>query len=85
MANNIGTIGSALSRTIGDSTTITDATVIKALSGFIDVGFMGFDNDGTLGVCTSFTRDDQGKPTYVFRTCSLDTDIDVKTILSEDY
>lgn len=85
MANNIGTIGSALSRTIGDSTTITDATVIHALSGFIDVGFMGFDNDGTLGVCTSFTRDDQDKPIYVFRTCSLDTNIDIKTILSKDY
>ena len=85
MANNIGTINTALSRTIGNTTTITDGTAVTAISGFVDVGFIGFDNNGTLGICTSFTRDDQGNPIYVFRTCSLDTEIDIQTILGEEY
>lgn len=85
MANNIGTISTTLSRTIGGSTTITNAAAITALSGFVDVGFMGFDNDGTMGVCTSFTRDQQDNPTYVFRTCSLNTEIDIQSILSGSY
>lgn len=85
MANNIGTISTTLSRTIGNTTTITDTAAITALSGFVDVGFMGFDNDGTMGVCTNFTRDDNDNPIYVFRTCSLNTEIDVQTILGRSY
>lgn len=86
MANNIGTISTTkLSRTIGNSTTITDASQLTAISGFVDVGFMGFDTDGTMGVCTSFTRDQQDNPTYIFRTCSLNTEIDIQNILSQSY
>ena len=85
MANNIGTISSTLSRTIGNTTTITDPLAINAVSGFVDVGFIGFDNDGTMGVCTSFTRDQQDNPIYVFRTCSLNTEIDIQSILGESY
>ena len=86
MANNIGTISTTkLSRTIGNSTTITDASQLTAISGFVDVGFMGFDADGTMGVCTSFTRDQQDNPTYIFRTCSLNTEIDIQHILSQSY
>ena len=86
MANNIGTISTTkLSRTIGDTTTITDASQLVAVSGFVDVGFMGFDEDGTMGVCTSFTRDQQDNPTYIFRTCSLNTEIDIQNVLSQSY
>ena len=85
MANNVGTISTLLSRTIGNTTTITDGSVLTAVSGYTDVGFIAFDNNGTMGVCTSFTRDQQGNPTYVFRTCSLNTEIDVQTILSQNY
>ena len=85
MANNIGTVSTTLSRTIGQTTTITDATQITAVSGFADVGFIAFDNDGTMGVCTSFTRDAQDTPTYVFRTCSINTEIDVQSILNQSY
>lgn len=85
MANNIGTVSTTLSRTIGNTISITDATQITAVSGYADVGFIAFDNDGTMGVCTSFTRDQGGNPTYVFRTCSLNTEIDVQTILSQSY
>jgi hypothetical protein len=85
MANNIGTVSTTLSRTIGDTTTITNGEYINAVSGFADVGFIGFDNNGTMGVCTSFTRDSQQQPIYVFRTCSLNTEIDIQSILSESY
>lgn len=85
MANNIGTISTTLSRTIGNTTTITNGAAITVVSGFADVGFIAFDNDGTMGVCTSFTRDQQDNPIYVFRTCSLNTEIDVQSILSEEY
>lgn len=86
MANNIGTIGTVkLSRTIGGTITITDASLVTAMSGFVDVGFIGFDTDGTMGVCTSFTRDQQDNPNYIFRTCSLDTQIDIQNILAQRY
>lgn len=85
MSNNIGTISTTLSRTIGNTITVTNSSQITALSGFVDVGFIAFDNDGTMGVCTSFTRDAQDNPIYVFRTCSLDTEIDIQAILSRSY
>ena len=85
MANNIGTVSSTLSRTIGNTISITNPAQITAVSGYVDVGFIGFDSDGTMGVCTSFTRDQGGNPTYVFRTCSLNTEIDVYNILSQSY
>lgn len=85
MANNIGTVSTTLSRTIGQTTTITDGTAITAVSGFADVGFIAFDNDGTMGVCTSFTRDQQDNPIYVFRTCSLNTEIDIQSMLGQSY
>lgn len=85
MANNIGVTSTTLSRTIGNSTTITDASTVTAITGFVDVGFMVFDNSGTMGVCTSFTRDSQDNPIYVFRTCSLNTEIDIQSILSQSY
>lgn len=85
MANNIGTVNKSLPRVIGETITIDNINDINAVSGFPDIGFIGFDNNGTMGVCTSFTRDEQDQPVYVFRTCSLDTQIDIKTILSKDY
>ena len=85
MANNIGTVSTPLVRTIGATTTITNGENINAVSGFADVGFIGFDNNGTMGVCTSFTRDSSDNPIYVFRTCSLDTEIDIQNILSQSY
>lgn len=85
MANNIGTVSTTLSRTIGQTTTITNAANINAVSGFADVGFIAFDSDGTMGVCTSFTRDQQDNPIYVFRTCSLNTEIDIQSILGQSY
>lgn len=85
MANNIGTINSTLPRVIGNSVTITDGSLITTVSGYADIGFIVFDNDGTMGVCTSFTRDENDEPIYTFRTCSLNTEIDIQSILSEKY
>ena len=85
MANNIGVTSATLSRTIGNITTITDPTAVTAITGYVDVGFMVFDNYGTMGICTSFTRDQQDNPNYSFRTCSLNTEIDIQNILSQSY
>ncbi len=85
MINNIGTISTTLPRTIGNTITVTDVSTITIVSGFIDVGFIVFDNDGTIAVCTSFTRDAQDNPIYVFRTQSLNTEIDIYDILSQNY
>lgn len=85
MANNIGTVSTTLSRTIGDTTIVTDGSLITAVSGFADIGFIAFDNDGTMGICTSFTRDENDNPIYVFRTCTLNTEIDTQSILNESY
>ncbi len=85
MANNIGVTSTILARTIGDITTITNASTITAISGYVDVGFMVFDNNGTMGICTSFTRDQEDNPNYVFRTCSLNTEIDIQSILLQSY
>lgn len=85
MSNNIGVTSTTLSRTIGNNTIINGAGTITALAGYIDVGFMVFDGDGTMGICTSFTRDANDQPVYTFRTCSLNTEIDVQNILSQSY
>ena len=85
MANNIGVTSATLSRTIGNTITVTDPSTVNAISGYVDVGFLVFDGNGTMGICTSFTRDSQDNPSYVFRTCSLDTDIDIQAVLSQSY
>lgn len=85
MANNIGTISATLSRTIGETITVTDGSLVTSVSGYVDVGFIAFDNDGTMGVCTSFERDENDEPIYIFRTCTLNTEIDVQNILSQNY
>lgn len=85
MANNIGTISTTLSRTIGETITVTDGSLLTSVSGYVDVGFIAFDNDGTMGVCTSFERDENDEPIYIFRTCTLNTEIDVQNILSQNY
>lgn len=86
MENNIGVTSVTLSRIIGDISTITDGTAITAISGFVDVGFIVFDGDGTMGVCTAFTRSEEDdSPIYTFRTCTLNTEIDVQTMLSKSY
>lgn len=85
MANNVGTISVTLPRTIGNTISVTNASQITTVSGYADVGFIVFDNDGTMGVCISFTRDANDNPIYVFRTCSLNTEIDVQNILSQSY
>lgn len=45
----------------------------------------GFDNDGTMGVCTNFSRDENDRPVFTFRTMSLDTDVDITNLLNQRY
>ena len=87
MNNNVGVISLPikLSRTIGDTLQITDPSSINTITGAVDIGFIAFDTDGTMGVCTTLSRDEHDNPIYTFRTVSLNTEIDITYLLSQDY
>lgn len=88
MANNIGITSLKLPRVIGevvDYDTTDEWTSVTMISGQLDLGCIIFDNDGTMGICSTFARDDNGNPIYGIRTSSLNTQIDVTAILSKSY
>lgn len=88
MANNVGITTLALPRTIGstvDYDTTDEWTSVTMISGDLDLGAIIFDNNGTMGVCSKFSRDTNNNPIYTIRTCTLDTQIDVTNILSQSY
>lgn len=85
MSNNVGWINEKLPRKVGVETTITDPSIIDKISGSLDLGFIVYDDDGTMGVCSEFTRDETGEPTYKIKTVSLNTEIDIVAILRKSY
>lgn len=88
MANNIGITTENLPRVIGqtmDFDTTGEWNSITMLSGQLDLGAILFDEKGTMGVCSSFNRDKNNNPIYTIRTTTLDTQIDIQTILGKSY
>lgn len=88
MANNIGITTESLPRTIGqtiDFDTTDEWSSITMFSGQLDLGAIVFDENGTMGVCSEFNRDENNNPIYTIRTTTLDTQIDVQAILSKRY
>ena len=88
MANNVGITTENLPRTIAqtmDFDTTGEWNSITMISGQLDLGAIIFDENGTMGVCSSFTRDENNNPIYTIRTMTLDTQIDVQTILGKSY
>lgn len=88
MANNVGITSEKLPRTIGDTMefdTTSELTSITLITGEMDLGCMIFDEDGTMGVCTGFRRDSNNNPIYTIQTTTLNTEIDVQSILSKSY
>lgn len=88
MSNNIGITTESLPRTIGqtmDFDTTGEWSSITMFSGQLDLGAIIFDENGTMGVCSDFTRDENNNPIYTIRTMTLDTQIDVQTILGKSY
>lgn len=88
MNNNIGTTSYTLPRIIGNIMNFDDPlelASISVISGELSLGFLLFDNDGTMGVCTKITYDSENNPTYEFRTSTLNAEIDVQNILSQSY
>mgnify|MGYP001851193221 CR=1 FL=1 len=88
MANNIGITTENLPRTIGqtmDFDTTGEWNSITMISGQLDLGAIIFDENGTMGVCSGFTRDENNNPIYTIRTMTLDTQIDVQAILGKSY
>lgn len=88
MSNNIGITSETLPRVIGqtmDFDTTGEWNSITMISGQLDLGAIIFDNDGTMGVCSEFTRDENNNPIYTIKTTTLNTQIDVQTILGKSY
>jgi len=88
MANNIGITSETLPRVIGqtmDFDTTGEWNSITMISGQLDLGAIIFDENGTMGVCSNFTRDDSNNPIYTIRTTTLNTQIDIQTILGKSY
>lgn len=88
MSNNIGITTESLPRTIGqtmDFDTTGEWSSITMFAGQLDLGAIIFDENGTMGVCSDFTRDENNNPIYTIRTMTLDTQIDVQTILGKSY
>lgn len=88
MSNNIGITAETLPRTIGQTVefdTTGEWNSITMISGQLDLGAIIFDEDGTMGVCSKFTRDENNNPIYTVRTTTLNTQIDVQAILGKSY
>ena len=88
MANNIGTTTQTFSRTIGDTTIISDPlneSLISMISGQLGIGAMIFDGTGTMGICTAFSLNANQRYDYSFRTSSLNTEIDIHALLGKSY
>lgn len=88
MANNIGVTSLKLPRVIGETVdydTTNEWTSVTMITGDLDLGCIIFDNDGTMGICSGFRRDDSNNPIYTIRTSTLNTQIDVNNILSQSY
>lgn len=88
MSNNIGITTESLPRVIGqtiDFDTTGEWNSITMISGQLDLGAIIFDENGTMGVCSNFSRDDNNNPIYTIRTTTLDTQIDIQTILGKSY
>lgn len=88
MANNVGVTSEKLPRIIGetmDFDTASEWSSITMITGELDLGCFIFDEDGTMGVCSGFSRDENGNPIYTVRTSTLNTEIDVQNTLSQSY
>lgn len=88
MANNIGVTSLKLPRTIGETVdydTTDEWTSVTMITGELELGCIIFDEDGTMGVCSASNRDASNNPIYTIRTSSVNTQIDVTSILKQDY
>lgn len=88
MDNNIGTTNQTLPRVIGetmDFDTPLELSSITILSGELSLGFLLFDDNGTMAVCSKIIVGDTGDPTYTFKTSTKDTEIDIHNILLGSY
>lgn len=88
MANNIGVTSKTLPRIIGntvDFDTTDEWSSITMITGELDLGAIVFDSDGTMGVCSQFTRNDEQNPIYTIKTMTLNTQIDIEAILGKSY
>lgn len=88
MVNSTGTTTLTLPRTIGETMEFDqplELSSIAIISGELGPGFLLFDDNGTMSVCTKITSDEEGNLKYDFMTTTLDTEIDIQNALSQSY
>ena len=88
MVNNIGVTTIKLPRVIGATVqfdTTDEWSSVNMITGDLDLGAIIFDEDGTMGVCSAFSRNDEQNPIYTIRTSTINTQIDIQQILSQSY
>lgn len=79
MVNNVGKTTQHLNTDLGTSTQFSSKDDITIFSGELGNGFLLFDPDGTLGVISSFTDEND----FMVTTYALS--IDIQKILNESY
>lgn len=87
MVNNIGYTTTKLTQTIGDMTTFgtTDTiATIGTISGNLGIGYILFDDLGTIAVCTSVDNTSFDNPIYSFKTSSVSGEVTIVTT-DEEY
>lgn len=78
MVNNIGYTTKTLSKVIGEInifSTVEDLNSIGTISGNLGLGYIIFDADGTMAVCTNVRIEEN--PIYEFKTSSISGEVTV--------
>lgn len=79
MVNNIGKTTQLLSKNLGETIQFNSNENITLLTGELGTGLLLFDSDGTLGVISTFTDENN----FIVTTCALS--IDISAILGLSY
>lgn len=79
MVNNVGKTTEILDTRLGATNSFTSNESITTISGELGTGYLLFDSQGTLGVISSFSDENN----FIVTTYALS--LDIQKILSLDY
>lgn len=86
MKNNIGITSEVLPKTLGETQAFNiNLNNITVTSGELGLGFILFDTDGTMGVCSQIVTDSDGNPTYTFVISALSAQTIIRALLDQSY
>lgn len=87
MKNNSGTTSEVLTKTLGATQDFDKDNVdtITLISGELGLGFILFDKDGTMAICSELDEDDEGNPIYRFVISALSAETLINLLLGQSY